>query len=170
MLRALWTLVRWIFTPFIALLLVFEEWGWEPLSALMARLARLPLWSWMERRIAKLPPWGALLMFALPSLALLPIKLLALYFISRGQAGVGVGILIAAKIVGTAILARLFHITQPALMQLAWFAKWYPRWKTWKDALMDNIRANAVWQAARRMKAVLRRLLRRMIRNSNNQR
>jgi hypothetical protein len=56
--------------------------------------------------------------------------------------------------------ACLFNITQPALMQLAWFAKWYPRWKTWKDALMDNIRASAVWQAARRMKAVLRRVLR----------
>ena len=50
-----------------ALILLFEEWGWRPLSALVARLARFPLWAMAERGIASLPPYGALLALAVPS-------------------------------------------------------------------------------------------------------
>jgi hypothetical protein len=157
MLKGLGIVLRWIFTPFIALLLVFEEWGWEPLAALLARLARLPLWARIERWIAGLPRWGALIVMGAPTLALFPIKLLALYFLGNGQAVIGTTVLVVAKLVGTALLARLFQITQPALMQFAWFAKWYPRWKAWKDNLMAQVRASAVWRAGRRIKSALRR-------------
>ena len=46
-------ILRAIVIPVIALLLVFEEWGWEPLAALFMRLARLPLWAWEERQIGR---------------------------------------------------------------------------------------------------------------------
>ncbi|MGA8516352.1 MAG: hypothetical protein WB821_16440, partial [Burkholderiaceae bacterium] len=109
MFKTLATVLRWIFTPFFALFLIFEEWGWVPLSALMGRLARLPLWAKLERKIARLPPWAALVVLGLPTLALLPIKLLALYLLGQGQAAWGVTVLVGAKLVGTALLARLFH-------------------------------------------------------------
>jgi hypothetical protein len=165
MLKGLAAIFRWIFTPFIALLLVFEEWGWEPLAALLARLARLPLWSRTERWIASLPRWGALIVMGAPTLGLFPIKLLALYFLGNGQAVMGTTVLVVAKLVGTALLARLFQLTQPALMQFAWFAKWYPRWKAWKDGLLNQVRASVVWQAGRRIKSMLRRAARSFWRN-----
>jgi len=149
-------LLRHTFTAVLALVLLFEEWGWEPLAALLARLARLPLWAWVERRIAALPPWGALAIFAVPALALLPVKLLALFLIGRGHALMGLGVLIGAKLIGTAVLARLFTLTQPALMRFAWFARWYPRWKTWKDSVMDQVRRSTLWLASRRLKAQAR--------------
>jgi hypothetical protein len=161
------TVFRWILTPFIALLLLFEEWGWEPLAALMQLMARLPLWAWCERRIARFPPWAALLTLGLPAVALFPVKLLALYFLGRGQASIGFAILIAAKIVGTAVVARLFHITEPALMQMPWFAKWYPRWKIWKDALMAQVRASAVWRMGRQIKSATKRSARSLWRRFN---
>jgi hypothetical protein len=164
MLKRLGTVLRWIFTPFIALLLIFEEWGWEPLAALLARLARLPLWARIERWIASLQRWGALVVMGAPTLALFPVKLLALYFLGNGQAAMGTTVLVVAKLVGTALLARLFQITQPALMQFAWFAKWYPRWKAWKDGLMAQVRATVVWQAGRRIKSTLRRAARSLLR------
>jgi hypothetical protein len=164
MLKGFGTVLRWIFTPFIALLLIFEEWGWEPLAALLARLARLPLWARIERWIASLPRWGALIVMGAPTLALFPVKLLALYFLGNGQAAMGTTVLVVAKLVGTALLARLFQITQPALMQFAWFAKWYPRWKAWKDGLMAQVRATVVWQAGRRIKSTLRRAARSLLR------
>jgi hypothetical protein len=142
-----------IFLALAALILLFEEWGWEPLAALLAKLARLPVWAAIERRITALPPWAAVAVFALPALALLPVKLLALFVIGRGHALMGVGVLLAAKLLGTAILARLFALTQPALMRLAWFARWYPRWKAWKDGVIAQVRASAPWQAARHWKA-----------------
>jgi hypothetical protein len=140
----------------LALLLLFEEWGWEPLAALLAKLARLPVWAAVERTIARLPPWAALALFALPAIALLPVKLLALFLMGHGHALMGVCVLLTAKLIGTAILARLFTLTQPALMRLPWFARWYPRWKAWKDALFVQIRQSAPWRAGRRMKARLR--------------
>jgi hypothetical protein len=158
MFKGLATVLRWFFTPWIALILVFEEWGWAPLAALLARLARLPLWARLERKIAGLPPWPALLVLGLPTLALLPVKLLALYLLGKGQAALGMAVLLGAKVAGTALLARLFQITQPALMQIAWFARWYPRWKAWKDALLAGIRASALWRAGRGVKSRLRRL------------
>jgi hypothetical protein len=93
--------------------------------------------------------------------ALFPIKLLALYFVHNGQLVLGFTVLIAAKLFGTAVVARLFQLTLPALMQFAWFAKWYPRWKAWKDQLMNQVRTTVVWQAGRRVKSALRRAARR---------
>jgi hypothetical protein len=136
----------------LAIVLLFEEWGWEPLSRGMARLAKVPLWAAIERKITQLPKVAALLVFFVPAIALLPVKLLALALFGRGHAVWGLVLLLSAKLLGTAILARLFQLTQPALMQFAWFAKWYPRWKNWKDGLMDKVRQSEPWQAAIRFK------------------
>jgi hypothetical protein len=81
---------------------------------------------------------------------LLPVKIAALFFIAHGRGMLGVLVLVVAKVAGTAVLAWLFTLTQPTLMRLAWFARWYPRWKAWKDSVMAEVRAAAVWQAARR--------------------
>lgn len=148
--------LRFLFSALAALLLLFEEWGWEPLAALLARLGRLHLFAWIERRIAALPPWAALLVFFVPMLGLLPIKLLALYLFGTGHVQLGLALLVAAKLAGTALLARLFTLTQPALMRLAWFAYWYPRFKGWKNALFEKVRQSVVWRAGRHFKRRLR--------------
>lgn len=134
--------------PLLALLLIFEEWGWEPLARLLGRLSRLPLWAQLEALIARLPPYVALITFTAPVLMLLPLKLLALYWISQGHTLLGLTVVLAAKMLGTAAVAWLFKLTQPALMQLAWFAHGYGRWKLWKDALIHRIKGSGTWQAA----------------------
>jgi hypothetical protein len=143
---------RRVFFFLFAAFLLFEEWGWEPLARLFARLARLPLWARLERRIMALSPTGAMLAFGLPVLVLFPVKLLALYLFGRGQTALGLVLLLGAKLGGTALLARLFQLTQPALMQLRWFAHWYPRWKNWKDGILDQVHRSAVWRSAQELK------------------
>ena len=64
-----------------ALILLFEEWGWRPLSNLVARLARFPLWAKTELWIAGLPPYGALLALGVPSAILVPAKLLGVFLL-----------------------------------------------------------------------------------------
>lgn len=152
MLKALATVFRWILTPFLVLFLLFEEWGWVPLSALLKRLARLPLWAWLELQVTRLPPWAALLVLLTPSVLLLPVKLVSLFLIHHGQVALGITVLVSAKLAGTALLARIFQLTEPALMQFAWFAKWYPRWKSWKDRLLQNVRTSKLWQLGRSVK------------------
>lgn len=160
------TLFKLSVGPILALILIFEEWGWEPLQRTMARLERLPLWGRMEQLIRRLPPYAALLVFSVPALMLFPVKLLALYWIGNGHALLGLAVVLAAKMLGTAAVAWLFALTHPALMRLAWFANVYGRWKPWKDALMAQMKATAPWRAmhgfAHRLRRALRRLRDRM--------
>ena len=79
-------LLTWLGIWLLAAILIFEEWGWEHLAALMAWLGRWPGIRQIERMIRRLPPYGALALFVLPALALLPFKLLALYWLSQYSA------------------------------------------------------------------------------------
>lgn len=143
--HALRTLSIWA----IALLLLFEEWGWEHLAALLAWMGRLPGLRWVERRIRGLTPRQSLALFAVPVLALLPLKLLALYWLGQGHVLLGVGVILAAKLGGTALTARLFMLTQPTLMRLAWFARLFTRWMAWKTRVIDTLHQSPAWQTAR---------------------
>ncbi len=137
----------------VLLVLLFEEWGWEPLARVFAKLAKLPFWARLEGFISGLPPWAALLAFGVPVASLVPVKLLALYLFSQGHPAIGLGLIIAAKVTGTAIAARLFQLTQPALMRLTWFARIYTPWKAWKDRVLGQVRSSALWRAVRSVKA-----------------
>lgn len=147
-LRPIGHLAGWL----LALLIVFEEWGWEPLQKILARIGRWPGLRWIEGAVRGLPPWAALLLFTLPSLMLLPVKLLALWTIGQGHVVLGMLIIVAAKLVGTAVLARLFTLTQPALLQLRWFAWVYARWMHTKALLLERVRASWPWRAGRVLK------------------
>lgn len=160
MLKLLFAPLRWLFRVVLALLILFEEWGWEPLRRAFALLARLPVIRQLEGLLRRLPPRWAFVVLVLPSLLILPVKLAAVWLVTRGHALLGVGIIIAAKLVGTALLAWLFQLIQPALMQLPWFARFYARWTRWKAELLAWVRASAVWRTARAIKLRLRRLWR----------
>jgi hypothetical protein len=115
----------------------------------------------LEHRIRALSPYAALAVFAVPTLMLVPVKLLALWLIGLGQVMLGALVIIAAKIVGTAIVARLFTLTQPALMRLGWFAQLYTRWIAFKQALLAQVRTSWPWRWARVTKRRWRRAARR---------
>ena len=136
--------------------------GLEPLQRLLAAIGRWPGLRWIEGAIRRLPPYGALALFALPSLMLVPVKLGALWLIGHGQVVAGAVVIVAAKLGGTAVVARLFTLTRPALMRLAWFATLYSRWTRWKDALLAKVRASWPWRAARVLARRERRRWRRL--------
>ncbi|MDD2925370.1 hypothetical protein [Rhodoferax sp.] len=146
--RLLKTLFGWL----LALLILFEEWGWEPLQRALAWVGQLPGLRWLESRIQTLPPYGALAIFLLPTLLLLPVKLLALWLIGQGQVLGGTLVILTAKVAGTAIVARLFSLTRDTLMQLGWFARLYTRWVNWKEALLAQVRASWPWRLGRVLK------------------
>ena len=68
--KPLTTVLKRAFGALIALLVLFEEWGWEPLQRLMARIARLPGLRQLEAAIARLPPWAALVVVEFMPVAL----------------------------------------------------------------------------------------------------
>lgn len=159
--RAVLRGLRHAATGLLALLILFEEWGWEPLQRGLAALGRLPVLRRVEGLVSGLPPRAALAVFLLPTLLLLPVKLLALFLIGHGQRLLGLAVIVVAKVVGTAIVARLFTLTQPALMRLPWFATLYRRWAVWKQGLLARVRASWAWRAGRAARHRLRQRWRR---------
>lgn len=160
MLKLLLAPLRWLVRVVLALLILFEEWGWEPLRRAFAVFAQLPVIRQLEALLRRLPPRWALVALLLPSLLILPVKLLAVWLVAEGRVTLGVAVIIAAKLFGTALLAWLFQLIQPALMQLAWFARLHARWTAWKAELLAWVRASAVWRTARAVKLRLVRRLR----------
>ncbi len=159
-LRALWHLIRpplsFALQIVAALILLFEEWGWRPLVEALAYLSRFRLWARMEQMIAGLPPYGALLVLALPTSLLLPLKFVALYLLAAGQVLAAGLLFVGAKIASTALIARIFLLTQPALMRIGWFAAIYNLVMPWKEALFARIRASWAWRYGRMVKTRVR--------------
>jgi hypothetical protein len=155
-LRAAWVLIRpsivFALNVLVALLLLFEEWGWRPLSNLVAQLARFRIWALTELWIAGLPPYGALVALGIPSAILIPAKLFGVYLLALGHVVTAAVVLIAAKLASTALIARIFLLTKPALMQIGWFQRAYDLFVPWQEALFAWIRASWVWRYGRVVK------------------
>lgn len=151
-LRAVWRVGE----ALLALIIIFEEWGWRPLANALGHLARLAPIAALERLIMALPPYGALVVFAVPSLLLLPLKLLSFYLIAQGQTVAAAALFVGAKVAGTAIVARLFIITGPQLMRIGWFRWLYDTVMPWKAALTAWVRTTAFWQTLVRVKAAVK--------------
>lgn len=132
-------LIRAPFAIVAALLLGFIDWLWNPLLMLMARLGRFWVFRVLEGAISRLPPYGALLVFAVPAVLLLPFKFLGLYLIGHGQKLAGMAVFVLAKVVGTAMVARVFSLTAPKLMTLSWFNRLYNRFKAYKTRLYELV-------------------------------
>ncbi|WP_379741536.1 hypothetical protein [Massilia sp. GCM10023247] len=145
-----------------ALLLLLEEWLWRLGSAVAAGLATWPPLRALENGVRRLPPYWALLVFALPGLMLLPIKLLALLAIAHGHAAWGVAVFVLAKLGGAVVVARIYVLTLPSLLALLWFARWHNRFIMFKDNLIARLRTSPAFSRVRRSIAAARRVLRRL--------
>jgi hypothetical protein len=125
----------------IAVIWIFlEEWVWDSMLAAMTWLGKLPLIHWLETQLTKLPPYAALVAFLIPAAILLPFKLAAFWLIAHGHSLIGMQVFIVAKLVGTALLARIFALTKPALMTIDWFARAYNAFSAWKLRLVTYVK------------------------------
>jgi hypothetical protein len=144
-----------------ALVLLFEDWCWDVGGRIAGAIGAWPPLRALERRVRALPPYVALAVFVLPGLLLFPVKVLALVAIANGHPASGIATLVAAKIGGAAVVARLYVLTLPSLLALAWFARWHAWFFAAKERCFAYVRASRTFIHARRTAQALRRLLRR---------
>ena len=145
-----------------ALLILFEDFVWDKVTALVAILARWRLVARLERWVLRRGRHATLALFAVPIACLIPIKLVAVYLIASGHVITGILVIVAAKLTGTAVSARLFVIAKPKLMTFETFVAVYRRvlrFKDWAHGVLDRLQ---VRQAVHRIKAALRRVRARM--------
>ncbi len=160
----LWRLVRGAALALAVVVLFLEEWGWRPLTAWAARLAKWPPIARLEARVVVVPSRWALVLFLVPALLLFPVKLLALWLIHAGSTVLGLSVIVVAKVLGTALVGRLFILTEPQLMQIGWFARAMGWWRATKARVKAAIAESAWWRGVRvvvrRWRVRVRRLLR----------
>jgi hypothetical protein len=141
-----------------ALILLVEEWFWDSGLYLGSLVAGWPPLHALEMRVRALRPYPALCVFALPALLLFPVKLLALLAIASGHVIGGVCVIVVAKLGGAAVLARLYLLTRPALLTLAWFARWHNAFIALKDRWIARLQATPAFAHTRLVLARLRRV------------
>lgn len=145
----LWRLLRALLLGLAALVVFIEEFGWRPLSAWLGRLARWPPLRALEVRIQRLPARPALGLFLAPAVLLFPVKIAALGLLHAGQAATGVGIIVAAKLLGTAVVGRLFVLLEPQLREFAWIVRALDWWQRIKARVGVAVRESRLWRAVR---------------------
>ncbi len=158
------TLARWLFNLVAVPVLLFEAWGLKPLLRLVERLSGWRFWALIEQRITALPPYAALSLFILPTLTLIPVKILALYLLTTGMELYGAGVLVLAKLAGTVIVARIFQLTKKQLLRIPWFARYYSAFEHWRDRVYLRLHQSAAWRISKHMARAIRARLTRLTR------
>lgn len=153
---ALWRCVRpyliFALKVLLALVLLFEEWGWRPLSNLLARLARFRIWALTELWIAGLPSYGALVVLGIPAAFLFFAEVFGVYLVATGRLVTAAVVVLLAKLISTALIARIFLLTKPTLMQIGWFQRACDSFVPWQDSLFAWVRGTWVWRYGRVVK------------------
>ncbi|CAL8976239.1 hypothetical protein RHODGE_RHODGE_01789 [Rhodoplanes serenus] len=151
----------------LALVFLLEAWLWDHVRPLIARLVVLIAWPALRARIAaaiaRLPPYPTLLVFLVPVLLLLPLKLLGVWMFAHGHLVGGIAVLALAKVTSVGATAFVFDVTRPKLMQLAWFRRLSDlvlRGLAWAHALIDPVKAELRAWAAHTIAPAMRRLRR----------
>ena len=147
-----------------ALLMWIEELLWENLKVLTAWVAKFPLFKWAERLIQRLPPYPSMAVFLLPGAVLFPVKLGAVWLMTHGHVLIGIGVIVAAKVLGTAIVARLYVVCKPKLMTIGWFARLHDWLIAIRNRLYAAIQAMPLYQATRAKLSAFKDTVRRMLR------
>ena len=149
LLKPLWLL--------LALVFLFEAWLWEHLRPLVAWVVNLVAWDRLKARVAAaiedLPPYPTLLIFLIPVILLFPLKLLGLWMLAHGSWLGAMAVLALAKVVSMGVMAFIFEVTRPKLLQLGWFRWLYEHVLVWLEkahALIDPSKLS-IKQAMRRM-------------------
>jgi hypothetical protein len=136
----IWILAAWI---------AFIEWLWNPLLALIHRLTRWRIFRWLEQGVRNLPPYAALGLYLVPMILLLPVKLVGLYFLAHGKKFLGMVVFLAGKVIGTALAAWIYSLTEPALSQFKWFVTVRSWFKALKAYLYGRIRSSITYRFTR---------------------
>jgi hypothetical protein len=147
-----------------AALLLLEEWFWDAGMRISGAIQAWPPLLALEQRVARLRPYPALCVFVVPGLLLVPVKVLAVVAIAHGHAASGIATIVVAKLLGAAVVARVYVLTLPTLKRLAWFARAHRWFLATRDRLVGRLRATHAYHRTRHLVVGLRLSARRLLR------
>jgi len=116
--------------------------------------------TWRNRLLSPLIYLAALILLIEDWLWDQGMRLVALMAITSGHPFSGVFVIIVAKIGGAAVVARLYALTRPTLLTLAWFARWHGWFMRHKQTWIGRLKASDAYRRASALAALLRRAAR----------
>ena len=136
----------------LAVLLLIEELLWNILTVLGSHLSRLLHLQKFECWLEQAPRSTALMVFFLPFLIITPINIIGLALITHGLYIQGLLVEIAAKLLGTVLLARVFRLTKRQMLTFNWFRFLYEKMTTWIRWAHRLITSTAIYRMAKQLK------------------
>ena len=125
-------MLRRLLQPFwilLAIIFLIEAWLWDHLEPVVAKIvAWIPLREfkrWLSDRVDALSPAMTLIVFVVPLIPLLPLKLVGLWLLAHEYWLAAMFTLVFAKFAGVGITAFIFDVTREKLLEMRWFERLY---------------------------------------------
>jgi hypothetical protein len=113
----------------LAVIFLIEAWLWDHLEPLVAWVvAKIPLRTfkdWLTDRVDTLSPAMTLIVFIVPVIPLFPLKLIGLWLLTHEYWVSAILTIIFAKLLGVGVMAFVFDVTRPKLLEMGWFERLY---------------------------------------------
>lgn len=152
-----------LLVPVAAAIVFIEETLLHYLGLAMAKLAKWPPVARLEAWLRGLPPWAAVIVFAAPSLLVVPVKLSAVWFALNHQYAFALTSVVVGKMLATALVARLYMVLRPTLAKMPWYLRAETWLFGWRDRLYAFVRALPAWQGATALVRRMRLWMREMV-------
>jgi len=150
---------RLVTPPLVVLataLMLVEEYLWHGLVRFGIWFGRLPPIAELETRLAALTPTACLVALLVPVGLAVPIELFALWQMAAGHFLAGVALLVAAKLLPTALVARIYTLCEPKLATIAWFVGVRDIILGAKNWAHQKLEAQPAWRVARKYLRIAR--------------
>ena len=113
----------------LALIFLFEAWLWDVLQPIVGRVVNFIPWGKIKpaflRMVERLSPQATLVVFAIPFVVLLPVKILEFWLLAHRQWVAAIIVLVSAKLIGLGLTAFIFEATKDKLLQMTMFRRLY---------------------------------------------
>lgn len=142
-----------ILLSFLAVILIFEEWLWDILTALSHSLVKWLHLQSLEQWLMQTSPSVALVSFSIPLLIVMPLNFFALSLLANGLILQGVLLELLAKLLGTLLVSRVFALTKPQLLSFAVIRIVYTTITSWLHWAHQRIIDTAIYRWSKQFKA-----------------
>ncbi|MBN9309732.1 MAG: hypothetical protein J0I99_07350 [Devosia sp.] len=163
LMRAIKAVGRFVVAVAAVAYLILDELLFPLFRPLIAWLTGLRLFQRLGEWLGRLPPYVALVAFAVPFIIIEPVKVAAIWWVGIGHVITGTIGLLFAHALSLLVVERIFHAAYEPLMRIGWFAKLLGWLFGIRDRAIAMVTATSAWRTTVRWARGVRGWLRDVI-------
>jgi hypothetical protein len=147
--RAIKAVGRFIVAVAVIAYMLLDELLFPLFRPLIAWLTELRLFQRLGEWLGQLPPYVALVAFAVPFIIIEPVKVAAIWWAGTGHVITGTIGLLLAHALSLLVVERIFHAAYEPLMRIGWFATLLGWLFGIRDRAIELVKATSAWTWAK---------------------